>query len=74
MAGRRIQYLSKVGDPERPDEKARIAAQCRLAELLVAHPEEIVFVIGYLTHASMPGVIDGITGLVRDRVTGGGGD
>lgn len=68
MARRRMQYLSDVGSPDRPVEKARIDAQCRLAEILVRHPEEIVFVIGYLTHTSLPGVINGIGALVQDRI------
>jgi hypothetical protein len=57
----RITYQTSTEDREgRADEKARIAAQCRLSEQLVANPEQIAFVVGFLTHASLPGVIDGI--------------
>jgi hypothetical protein len=69
MARRRTTYLTDAASPDRADEKARIAAQCRLAEILVEHPEEIVFVIAYLTHAALPGVINGIGALVQDRIS-----
>jgi hypothetical protein len=64
----RINHQTSTGDREgRAIEKARLAAQCRLAEQLVANPEQIVYVIGYLTHASLPGVIDRLGDLAREH-------
>ena len=68
MAKRRMRYLSEPGTADRAIEKARIAAQCKLSAQLAADPRQIEYVIGYLTHASLPGVIDRIGELAREYI------